>query len=265
LIKVRLIYVDESGNTGLRTDDPDQPLLVLTALMVAPENVRQLEKAVRDIGEKYFGPQARNTDFELHGAEIYQRKGRYFSKIDQKKSFMILDDLLNVALSKDIWIGYVCINKLKYFAKQHIQQAAFTLLIERTEELLKARNLHGLLICDENQEVEQMLIDDLDRYKQVGTDFGYKKVEVNQIVDSVHFVKSNNNNLMQLCDVVCYLICRGKRARAELLRAYEMEQENNPNLIFSDWLLSNNAHKGHRYFYNAKNRITLHFSKDFPQ
>lgn len=262
---MRFVYVDESGNTGTKLDDPLQPLLVLTALVIPPSEIRRIETAVRNIGEKYFGPQARDTDFEFHGAEIYQKKGRYFSKIDQKKSFEILDDLVNIVCSDPgVGVGYVAIDKKKYDAPSHIQRTAFTLLIEQVELHLKKVPAHGLLICDENQEVEQLLIDDLDRYKQVGTDFGYNRVPVEQLVDSVHFVKSNNNSLMQLCDVICYVLCRGIIAGERLVKAYRTDQADpailSGEVSFSDWLSGDKPHKGDRYFYQKKQKLQFTFS-----
>ncbi|MBI1274186.1 MAG: DUF3800 domain-containing protein [Alphaproteobacteria bacterium] len=53
---MRLIYVDESGNTGLNLKDQHQPYLVLTALMVPPDKVCLIENAIRSVAEKYFGP-----------------------------------------------------------------------------------------------------------------------------------------------------------------------------------------------------------------
>lgn len=259
---MRLIYVDESGNTGKNTNTPDQPLLVLTALVIEPQYVRVIEQAVQQIGEKYFGPVARNTDFEFHGAEIYQRKGRYFKGIDQAKSFDILDELINVATKNSfISIGYVTIEKSKYYARQHIQQSAFSLLIERIEKTLSDLDSFGLMICDENQELEQLLIDDLDRYKKIGTDFGYKNTSIEKLVDSVHFVKSNNNNLMQLCDVICYVIFRGKQSKAHLLEEYNLSGS---KADFHQWVINESPHKGRKYFYRLYSNIKFVFCKNFP-
>src|SRR2546426_11654951 len=55
--------------------------------------------------------------------------------------------------------------------------------------------------------------------------FGYKKVQVDKIIDSVHFVQSHNNYLMQLTDVMCYLIRRGKKGQGEIYAEYLTRSE----------------------------------------
>lgn len=165
-------------------------------------------------------------------------------------------------------VGYVCIKKCKYFARPHIHQTAFTLLVEKAEERLKQLDVHGLLIADENQEFEQRLIDDLDRYKQLGTDFGYKKIPIEKIIDSVHFVKSNNNYIVQLCDVLCFILNKSFIAHDELSSLFETAKKSSPALVFNTWLDDVEAPKGKVYFYKARYKLNAAkpwtFSKEFP-
>ncbi len=241
-----LCYIDESGNTGNNLKDVHQPYLVLTALLVPPENIKHIENDLRSLGRHYFGVESNNTDFEFHGDGIYNARGRYFKRLPLGERINILDALVDVVLKHDcIRIGYVSIKKSEYDGKLHIQQSAFSLLVEKVEELLKGQlNSYCLLVADEQDELEQRLIDDLDHYKQHGMRFGQNNVLVDRIIDSVHFVQSNNNYLMQLTDVVCYLIRRGKEVSAH------------------------SGHKGHQYFYQTYARVNLKkkwlFTKDFP-
>lgn len=75
-----LVYIDESGNTGTRTDDPMQPYHLLSAIVVEDTKIKIIENEIRTLGFKYFGAASRNTDFEFHGYEIHKGKGRYFLK-----------------------------------------------------------------------------------------------------------------------------------------------------------------------------------------
>jgi hypothetical protein len=267
-----LCYIDESGNTGNNLKDIHQPYLVLTALLVPPEHIKLIENDIRDLGYRYFSAESRNTDFEFHGDDIYNARGRYFKKLPLKQRIGILNDLMDIVLKHEsIHIGYVSIEKAKYFANLHIQQSAFSLLVEHIEERLKGYlNSYCLLIADEQNELEQKLIDDLDHFKQHGTHFGYKKVQVDKIIDSVHFVQSKNNYLMQLTDVICYLIRRGKEAHSKLFTEYRIYKSDSGDsaLSYMDWG-KNYGHKGLRYFketYSHMNsRKAWLFSKDFPR
>ncbi len=276
-----LCYIDESGNTGNNLKDIHQPHLVLTVLLVPPENIKDIENDIRTLSYKYFSAESRNTDFEFHGDDIYNARGRYFKKISLEQRIRILDELVDIALKYEpIKIGYVSIEKSKYYGNLHVQQEAFSMLVEEIEEKLQGEfNSYCLLIADEQDEIEQNLIDDLDHFKQHGKAIGYGqgaygkgtfngKIQNQRIIDSVHFVKSNNNYLMQLTDVVCYLIRRGKDSNRKLLGEYTSNKENLNRIDFIEWL-EQHPHKGQKYFYNTYKRIDSKkgwlFSKDFPK
>lgn len=266
-------YIDESGNTGSNLHDPHQPYLVLTALLVPVGSIKSIENDVRDLGYKHFVAESRNTDFEFHGDAIYagsRKRDRYFKKLSLDKRIKILDELVDIVLKhEDICIGYVCVDKKQYYGGKHIQQTAFHLLVEKIEERLKGHlKSHCLLIADEQDELEQKLIDDLDHFKQHGTTFGYKSVQIDHIIDSVHFVQSHNNYLMQLSDVLCFIIRKGKEAHQKLLEGHSAyEKEASEKISYPDWV-EKYGNRGQRYFANTYRRINNAkpwlFYKDFP-
>ena len=87
----------------------------------------------------------------MHGDSIYNARGRYFKKLPLSQRIGILNDIIDVVLKYEaIKIRYVSIEKSKYFAKLHIQQTAFSLLVEKVEERLKGElNSYCLLVADE--------------------------------------------------------------------------------------------------------------------
>ena len=260
-----LCYIDESGNTGGNLKDALQPLLLLTALLIPPEKIKAVEDELRALGYRHFQAESRNTDFEFHGDDIYNARGRYFKKLPLEKRLTIFDELVAVVIKNtDIQLGYVAIDKVKYYGKVHIQQAAFSLLVERLEERLKQRDEYCLLVADEQDELEQRLIDDLDHFKQHGTHFGYKNVRVERIIDSVHFVESKNNYLMQLTDVLCYLIRKGKEAKNMTVSEFLAQT---PRQGTYNEFLDAYPNKGKRYFarmYDTIGSKVWDFAKDFP-
>ncbi|HYH80248.1 MAG TPA: DUF3800 domain-containing protein [Longimicrobium sp.] len=72
-----------------------------------------------------------------------------------------------------------------------------------------------LIVSDEEKEVESQVVEDLHRYKEMGTSFGYKPVDLTCIVDNVHWVKSHNSRLMQLADLCAYVCQRQARDRGK--------------------------------------------------
>lgn len=266
-----LCYIDESGNTGGNLKDEHQPYLVLVALMVPPENIKDIEDDVRSLGYKYFGAESRNTDFEFHGDAIYnaRKRDRYFHKLSLDKRFEILDELIKIVIKHEtIKLGYISMEKEKYYGRLNIQQSAFHLLVEKIEERLQGYlDSYCLLIADEQDELEQKLIDDLDHFKQHGTTFGYKSLRVDRVIDSVHFVQSHNNYLMQLADVMCYLIRKGKESNKKLFAEWRGQNEKE-KIDYQEWEKAF-GNRGQKYFSNAYRKINSYkpwlFSKDFPQ
>ncbi len=83
-------------------------------------------------------------------------------------------------------------------------------MVERLEEFLEAQQpaANGLLFADENRERDRSIISDFDSFKEYGTALGYKPREIKQLIDTVHFVKSQDSRLIQLADCSSYLVCR---------------------------------------------------------
>jgi len=97
----------------------------------------------------------------------------------------------------------------------HPHKLAFTYLVEAVERFLRSRREFGLLVSDEEKEVEQQVIEDLSRYKETGTSFGHTTLDLRSIVDNVHWVKSHNSRLLQLSDCCAYLCQRHHRDRGK--------------------------------------------------
>lgn len=225
---MKLIYIDESGNTGTKTDDPHQPHHLLAALVVDETQVRAIEEDVRVLGLKHFGAASRNTDFEFHGYEIHKGKGRYFAGMKLHVRIQVMDDLIEIVKKHGIEIIYAMVDKSRNKAELHPHQLAFLFLVERIEDYLKHRKALGLLIADENRDIEQRLIDDLERFKTLNTGFGYRPTKAEHLIDSIHFVRSNNNHLIQLADIVAFMLLRGMRVKQELTAKFQEQKASLP-------------------------------------
>ena len=68
-----------------------------------------------------------------------------------------------------------------------------------------------LAVADENQEIEDAALRDLARYQEVGTAWGWNPEPIDHVIDTMHFVDSKTNWLMQLADCVTFLA--GRRLR----------------------------------------------------
>lgn len=70
---MNLIYLDESGNTGLNLKDRQQPIFVLAAIVIHSTKWFDMEKDFHGVLRKYFGPDLPD-DIELHAMDLKNQK-----------------------------------------------------------------------------------------------------------------------------------------------------------------------------------------------
>jgi hypothetical protein len=209
-----LIFMDGSGNTG---DDLTHPILTVHYILglVIPGHVaRALEDAATGVLERRFGVACRARGFECKGSDMYRGEGpcAAMSPADRLALYEELVRLIPAHGVDVIWHGIDKPRLARRYARpMHPHKLAFLFFAEDVQRLLQARNEFGLLVSDEEKSVEQQVIEDLPRYKQLGTDFGYKPVDLTRIVDNVHWVRSHESRLLQLADICTYLCQRHQR------------------------------------------------------
>jgi Protein of unknown function (DUF3800) len=224
-----LFYIDESGNTGMRRDDPDQPIHYLVAVGVHESRIRAFEQAIALIAAEYFPNDWRKSDFEFKGNELKGRGGRYFSAKTPDGDFVFpiakrleIAKRLLMLISQFGAVVFVSTihkqNALKLAQANgtpvehlpHPHQEAFADLVQQLDAWLRTHDPKelGLLVADEHDELEQRLIDDLNQYKWLikqSNEPASGVMPAEQIVDSVHFVRSANNPLIQIADLAAFV------------------------------------------------------------
>jgi Protein of unknown function (DUF3800) len=202
--------MDESGNTGTRLDDPDQPIHYLAAVGVEECHLNPLEMAFKKILSAHLPVATKEKYFELKGQTLRKGAG-FFKPLKPIQRIELATQLLNLLPLYQVKIFYGGIDKRRDAFQEHPHEMAFMLLVSGVEAWLRRQNppVLGLLIADEQEEMEQILIDSIHWSK------GLDRVEgeqfSTQIVDSIHFVRSSNNALIQLADLVAFIVNRGLR------------------------------------------------------
>lgn len=259
---MKFIYLDEAGNTG-RKVDASQPYHILAAIIVDAEKVRKVESDVRALSDKHFNTNGRIGKIEFHGYEIRSGKGP-FKGMRPENRIEIMQEIITIIKNNNLSLGYVIIDKMKNKTNKHPHELAFLFMVERVQDYLAVNNCLGLLIADENDDVEQRLIENLDRYKTVSTSWGWRPTKIDNIIDSVHFVASKNNWLIQLADISAFNLLRGKRTRQELINKYIAITS--PKLPFQDWIKeeASVAQKTDLELYTNLLSLQLPFIKEYP-
>ncbi|TVR10098.1 MAG: DUF3800 domain-containing protein [Salinarimonadaceae bacterium] len=205
-----LVYTDEAGNTGLRKD-PDQPIHMIGALIVEASQVQRINEdvvaAMREVA-----PEQEVHDWEIHGAEIFSGKGR-FREVPPGRRIAPVKALLGLLTKHEAVVGYAAVDKFASKAKLHPHELAFGLLAERLQDWLDERQSLGLIIADENREVQKFVIAAMRRYQLAGWNFGGRGAPMSRIIDTVHFIQSVDNRVLQLADLATYFLCKAQRLR----------------------------------------------------
>ncbi|MEO5337236.1 MAG: DUF3800 domain-containing protein [Magnetospirillum sp. WYHS-4] len=264
---MKLIYIDEAGATGVRAN-PQQPIHLLAAVMLDEALVRPVEDELRTLGYKYFGAKSGDTQFEFRGYDIYHGNG-YFAGMKPDERIGLVNEILDIIERQKVTLGYVAIDKQRSKANLHPHQLAFLLLVERIEDRLKSQDALGLIVADENEDMEQSLIDDLEIFKTESTRFGWRPTRIEHVVDSIHFVQSKNNRLIQLADVIAAVTYRGLVTEDAVTAAFLAETDPTrrpPAMHFPEWLAKFGSAK-QRANMQLWNRVKLRgpFSKRFPE
>lgn len=209
-----LFFFDGSGNTGADLTHPTITINYLVGLAIHSDQARPLEDAVTATLEGRFGSACHASGFECKGSDMYRGEGpcAAMKPADRVALYQCMVDLLPRFGVQVIWHG---IHKpalaARYPKPMHPHKLAFLFFAEDVERFLRTKRKYGLLVSDEEKSVEQQVIEDLPRYKQLGTGFGYQPIDLTRIIDNVHWVKSHNSRLLQLADNCAFLCQRYQR------------------------------------------------------
>lgn len=255
--------MDEAGNTGTRAD-LSQPVHMLGCLLVEDTSVRPMEDAIAAVAERHFPKISGDAAFEFHGAHLFAGKG-IFKGIAPADRIAATRELIEVTSEHVAAFGYTGVNKVKSYASDHPHRIAFTLMVERLEPWLKNRKALGLIIADQNDEVGSALITDMDWFKKHSTSWGYVNVKVEHIIDSLHFVRSHDNRIIQACDVITFMRWKNHLLSREKIAAYIAAPEPKPR--YPEWRdrNSSSAEKATFEIGELISRITTFRAKVWPE
>jgi hypothetical protein len=216
---MQLIYLDESGNTGVDLGNTHQPVFVLGALLVPEECWLRLETDLTALVERFF-PTPRPDGFELHATELINPRG-YFRQFAVAHRLEFYHEVLQIAARHKLRFVYRSIVK-KNFARwlektfgpgvlinPHV--AAFSLLTQVIQEYLKSLPGPplGIFISDDNREVTPDVEKSIRILRRDSS-----KLRLSQIIEKGFFIDSSTSLPLQLCDLCVYAARRREERHA---------------------------------------------------
>jgi len=195
-------YIDESFNDAQHW---------VAAVLIQHTDVNEAQRAIRAAVAEAAATYGISADAELHGHQIFHGDGDFapmkhlvrariglyanvFQRLVDVGCWIILRGVSNPHLVR------------RYVYPEHPHRVAMTHLIERVDEFAGPGD-HALLIADEHHETQSTLLRDLIAYQEHGT-WGYRGHRIAQVVDTIHFVRSTTNWLVQGADMVAFLALR---------------------------------------------------------
>jgi hypothetical protein len=211
---MRFAYMDEAGNTGRKCDDPAQPVHLILTLTVDEGKVSNLHEHIRDIARLHCPNDCANPDFEFHGQHLFSGRGPFLG-VEPADRIAIYDDVLRGIELAEAEVIVRGVEKpglaRRYANPYHPHDIALMFTIESVERMAKEHDCRVLLVADEAKEIEDAALRDLANYQELGTSWGWNTEQIDQIVDTIHFVPSHRNGAIQLTDCATFIAARMRK------------------------------------------------------
>ena len=230
-----IVYVDESGDHGLKTIDPEFPVFALTFCLVSKAAYAdQIVPAIQRFKFKYFG----HDMVVLHENEIVKEKGAFaFLRTDAALRRNFMADLSQIMQDAPIEIIASVIHKVNLQAKYATPWNPYEIALRFCmEELLRVLNrrgeegktVHVVFECRGTQEDHELELE-FRRIADNGNQWGYKRMDFSKMIFKPIFAKKSVNSTgLQLADLT---------ARPIALRTIRPEQQNRAFDIIAPKLL----------------------------
>lgn len=214
-----ICYLDESGNTGMRLDDPDQPVHFLAAVMVREDRIRDMADRLHALADA--APTSEPL-VEYHGDQLFHGSGPWRGAPPHLR-IREYGRALSVMSEVDAGVAYASINKPLLVGDQNPHLLALQFLTEKIEHWLRSQtdglSQRALLVADHNHEHDQYAFDLIQRMQTEGGPVGEHQglnVSLDHIVDGVYFARSERSWGIQLADLVAFVLNRSERIKRSL-------------------------------------------------
>jgi hypothetical protein len=161
---MRFAYMDETGNTGRRFDDRDQPIHMILTLVVDEARVTDLHEHIREVGRRHCPDDCEKAEFEFHGGDLFSG-GVPFGTHSPGERVAIYDEVLRGIELVEAEIIVRGVHKAglerRYPHPYHPHDVALMFTIESIERLARELDCNVLLVADEAKEVEDAALRDL--------------------------------------------------------------------------------------------------------
>jgi len=208
---MQLIYIDDSGNTGKKLDDEQQPLFLLGGFIISEEIWKNVDKEINDLKIKYD-----IENIEIHSIEIMNgKKGTPYKDWEYSKKIKFFEEVLSIVNTYNLKVIYFSVKKenfKKYFQAKYgkdFEQSfnispyllAFSYILQISDSYLIEKNNNGMIILDEQDEWKKPANKTFNILTTLADE---PEVQIEKLLDRSFFVDSSESNMIQLADMLSY-------------------------------------------------------------
>lgn len=197
---MELLYLDESGSTGLNLDVKSQPVFVLAGVQVSDKDWRSINDKFEEEKIKIYSD---FKDIEIHANELFNsNKKSPFYQNDWKYNIQILEKLVELISSLNIKLLSTIVVKKDY--KKHFGNNiivdpylySFAVIYEKFNKSLVKNSDYGIIFCDELKSMEDSL------------EILYPNLRKDNrnIIEKTFYLDSKKNNFIQIADVCSFYL-----------------------------------------------------------
>ncbi len=219
------LYVDSSGQTKMNRNSHDSKLYILSGVIVPEKDWKTIEENITTLKKKIF-PDLNPERWELHAYEIWNSEGFFANKsmrINFAKKQRIFSNVIDLICNSEITLINVVIFKNK-MQDWHIMDSplkqSWTFLVKNFEHFLKLQQNkfnNGLIISDSSQKVPESEISEAVQKLTMNGPLQCAK----HVIECPIFMESRLHNLIQLADMIAYIISKHYRCDTQFKNWFE--------------------------------------------
>ena len=173
-------------------------------IAVPMDKIGQLEKEVTKLALEVFESEELSKETEFHASYCYFSKSNFRGMAMEMRASILIRLAQILCSVEGVKKVYAAINTPKLYNSAQAPEIAFAHFVERMERAIPSGS-SCLLIGDLDDQQATNMVADFSRFRQRGTPWQYG-IDINKVVDSVHFCRSHHSRLLQLADVYMFLV-----------------------------------------------------------
>ena len=221
-----LLYADSSGQTRIRKGEHNS-LYITVGVIVHEKDWRPIASKISEMKREVF-PELDPREWELHASEIWNSRGFFADRrrrLNQTKKLDIFSRTVNLARWSNITIVSVVMFKDKMtgmYRSPTVTEYSWRFVTERLEHFLVQKpegTNNGLLFIDASHKNPES---EIRRAVRKAIKDGGVWRSIDHVIEQPIFVDSHTHNLIQLADMIAYVILRRYKGDSKFEGLFEI-------------------------------------------